>query len=199
MSIRARSGTNAKGIPRVPPPGFSPDTILCDGNPEEISDDTAAPGTSEDVSRCDHVHPHGARGGGTLHADAVPVDDPTAAGFMSGADKIALDSLASGKVPVVTRTGNTYNVVVANDGGAHVLLNNGSAMSVVLPTSSEIGTTIDFEWWGVGQPTISGDVGVTVRRPSIFTGAIRELYAVVTARLVAVDVWTTFGDYTLAP
>ncbi len=92
MSVRARTGTNAKGVPRVPPPGGT-STELCDGLPEDISDDTPSAGVSEDASRCDHVHAHGARGGGTLHADAVPVDDPTAAGFMSGADKAKLDAL----------------------------------------------------------------------------------------------------------
>ena len=61
------------------------------GSPVEISDSTNADGTADTLSRSDHQHAHGDRGGGTLHAQATVL----AAGFMSPADKAKLDSLVS--------------------------------------------------------------------------------------------------------
>jgi hypothetical protein len=57
-----------------------------------ITDSTNSEGVAGSFSRSDHLHAHGNRGGGALHALAVAAG---AAGFMSGADKSALDNLAA--------------------------------------------------------------------------------------------------------
>ena len=62
------------------------------GSPVSISDSTNSDGVSTSVARSDHVHSHGTRGGGTLHAAATT----SVAGFMSGADKTKLDGVATG-------------------------------------------------------------------------------------------------------
>lgn len=54
-----------------------------------------SPGVSTDASRADHVHAHGAQGGGNEHLDATPA----LAGFMSAADKSKLDGLPANAVP----------------------------------------------------------------------------------------------------
>lgn len=53
---------------------------------------SSSPGVSLLVSRSDHTHGHGDLPGGTLHAVATPA----IAGFMSAADKGALDTLVAG-------------------------------------------------------------------------------------------------------
>ena len=59
----------------------------------EITDATNSEGTSTSLARADHGHAHGNRGGGTLHAAAVPAGN---SGFMTGADKLKLDGVATG-------------------------------------------------------------------------------------------------------
>jgi len=49
-------------------------------------------GSSASLARSDHVHSHGNQGGGTLHSAATP----SAAGFLSAADKAKLDALVFG-------------------------------------------------------------------------------------------------------
>lgn len=58
--------------------------------PAEVANGAGAIGVSALYARADHVHSHGNRAGGTLHAVAVGAPTP-ANGFMSGADKVALD------------------------------------------------------------------------------------------------------------
>lgn len=60
-------------------------------DPLEISNTTGVVGTSQITSREDHVHPHGNRGGGTLHAVSGGN-----AGFMSSSDKGKLDGIGAG-------------------------------------------------------------------------------------------------------
>ena len=62
------------------------------GSPVEISDLSLNPGQSLAASRADHVHSHGARGGGTLHSLATQ----NLAGFMSPQDKKKLAGIAEG-------------------------------------------------------------------------------------------------------
>jgi len=59
--------------------------------PAEVTNSAGAVGVGTTFARSDHVHAHGNRGGGSLHAVAVGGGTPTA-GFMSGADKLALDA-----------------------------------------------------------------------------------------------------------
>lgn len=75
--------------------GHLPDSIvdpLAVGTPVTISDSSNSEGDDNSFSRNDHVHAHGDRGGGTLHATVV---SGGAAGFMSGSDKAKLDSFPS--------------------------------------------------------------------------------------------------------
>lgn len=58
-----------------------------------ITDSTNAEGSGSALSRSDHIHAHGDRGGGTLHAVVIASG---AAGFMSGADKAKLDGIPAG-------------------------------------------------------------------------------------------------------
>lgn len=53
---------------------------------------TASAGVATTASRGDHTHAHGTHAGGTLHAEATP----SAAGFMSAADKTKLDAIEAG-------------------------------------------------------------------------------------------------------
>jgi hypothetical protein len=62
---------------------------LAVGSPSEISDSTNSAGVGTRVVRNDHVHAHGDRGGGSLHAAATT----SVAGFLSAADKTKLESL----------------------------------------------------------------------------------------------------------
>ncbi|MDP2270915.1 MAG: hypothetical protein Q8K32_09305 [Archangium sp.] len=58
----------------------------------DITDAANAEGTAASLARSDHTHSHGARGGGTLHAVAI---SGGAAGFMTGADKAAVDAIGA--------------------------------------------------------------------------------------------------------
>lgn len=58
------------------------------GVPPGITDAAGSAGVALTVSRSDHTHAHGSRGGGTLHAAATGAT----AGFMSAADKAKLDA-----------------------------------------------------------------------------------------------------------
>lgn len=81
--------------------GVSTDTAL------EITDAATDEGVALSLSRSDHLHSHGARGGGTLHAAATTVT----AGFMSSADKTSLDALVTAGVPSTTSITTTTNTV----------------------------------------------------------------------------------------
>jgi len=71
---------------------------LSNDPPQNIG--TTAPGISPDASRADHVHAHGVQplGTGTDHALVTP-DPGGVAGFMSPADKAALDALIASISP----------------------------------------------------------------------------------------------------
>lgn len=76
-------------------------------SPQSISDSTNTAGVATQASPADHVHAHGNRGGGTLHAAATS----TTAGFMSAADKSKVDALYT-TAPLtyyVETTGNDSN------------------------------------------------------------------------------------------
>jgi hypothetical protein len=71
--------------------------------PLALSDSTATLGATGKYATEQHVHPHGTRGGGTLHATALGGGSP-AAGFISGADKVNLDA-------AVTKLGSLPNAL----------------------------------------------------------------------------------------
>jgi parallel beta-helix repeat protein len=82
---------------------------LSNNPPQEIDDSAASPGTGTAASRDDHVHPHGNRSGGSLHALATD----SFAGFMSPADKVKLDTTPPGSSLGVRE----WDAVVAPSGG----------------------------------------------------------------------------------
>lgn len=70
-------------------------------------------GSSTSLARADHVHSHGDQAGGSLHAAATT----TVNGFMSGADKLKLDGIASGaQVNTVTSVFGRTGAVTADSG-----------------------------------------------------------------------------------
>jgi pectin methylesterase-like acyl-CoA thioesterase len=74
--------------------GADPLSPALAANIAEISDSVAFAGTNNAlIPRADHQHPHGNRGGGTLHANVIASG---AAGFMTGADKAKLDGIEAG-------------------------------------------------------------------------------------------------------
>lgn len=62
--------------------------------PLQLADSVGSLGATGKYATEQHVHPHGNRAGGTLHATALGGGAP-AAGFMSGADKVAHDNHVS--------------------------------------------------------------------------------------------------------
>lgn len=80
----------------------------------EITDSTNSEGASTSLSRADHGHAHGNRGGGALHAAATT----STAGFLSSADKTKLDGLGATAAAVIngstsdpTTTSGTFAVI----------------------------------------------------------------------------------------
>jgi len=80
------------------------------GSPVGLSDSSNSDGIATSVARSDHVHSHGNRGGGTLHAPSTQ----SVAGFMSTTDKIKLDTLVtkSGRVLNSSFSGNPKKTTV---------------------------------------------------------------------------------------
>ncbi len=73
--------------------GADPLSPALAANISELSDSVAFAGINNTlIPRADHQHPHGNRGGGSLHALVTT----SSAGFMSASDKTKLDGIASG-------------------------------------------------------------------------------------------------------
>lgn len=89
-------------------------SFASDATPKAIG--VAAPGTSGQFSRADHVHSHGNQVGGSLHAGATP----SSSGFLSSSDKAYIDA-AKGIIsafggfapPIRTETG-AYTITAAD-------------------------------------------------------------------------------------
>jgi hypothetical protein len=102
---------------------------------------TTAVGVATAAARADHVHAHGNQAGGTLHANAVAGG---AAGFLTGADKTKLDSIASGATNGITTqdegAGGGSNQTTLNFVGAGVTASVvGAVTTVTIPGGSGIG------------------------------------------------------------
>lgn len=91
---------------------------------------TAAAGTSGAAARGDHVHPlqpHGDQAGGSLHAVATP----STAGFMSAADKTAVDGLGTTYAPIVhTHSHGALSDLGADDHPQYVLRTDGAVTAI---------------------------------------------------------------------
>jgi hypothetical protein len=75
----------------------------------ELTDTTNGEGTSDSLARADHLHAHGDRAGGTLHALATT----TVPGFMSDADKTKIDGL-------LTSSTKTWSFETNNTGADYI-------------------------------------------------------------------------------
>ncbi len=112
---------------RHSPDGADP---LATGPPVEISDFAISSGAANFYARSDHVHPHGARGGGNLHSLATT----TTAGFMSPTEKILLGNVGNANgLALLDSTGNiSINQIPSGNVvglGANSLLARGTANS----------------------------------------------------------------------
>lgn len=125
---------------------------LASTTPAEVG--TAAVGAGTTAARADHVHAHGNQAGGSLHANATT----SVAGFMSAADKTALDAAAPALRNIISETGTT-RTLTSEPSGSIVGFTNGSAITVTVPTRTA-GTEITLVQTNTGQITLSAS-GVT--------------------------------------
>jgi hypothetical protein len=93
------------------------------------------------------------------------------------------------------QTGTTYTIV-ATDSGKLVELNNGSGISLTVPTNATTplptGTQINLLQTGAGQVTIAGAGGVTVNAtPGL---KLRTQWSSATLIKRATDTWVAIGD-----
>ena len=104
LSEVVNDSTTMTGVP-------AKDVFDANAAPADIADGVADVGTgSSGFARADHVHAHGVRGGGTLHAVAG-----ASAGFMSAADKTALNALVAASAFKAIAGGGLYvNVTGTN-------------------------------------------------------------------------------------
>jgi len=124
------------------------------GVPVEISDFTNAEGTAIDYARRDHVHAHGNRGGGSLHALATSIE----AGFMSAADKAKLDTLTKDHGSLDGLSDDDHPQYLLTDGSRnlggnwnvdkHQLLNLVIHSSVTSPSSPANYQIFFYSTWG---------------------------------------------------
>ena len=96
------------------------------------------------------------------------------------------------------QTVTTYNLVLT-DAHKTVIVTNGSAIDLKIPTNSgiafPIGTRIEIIQGGAGQITIVPSGGVTVNSSGGKTKLAAQ-YAVATILKVATNTWYLFGDIT---
>ena len=96
------------------------------------------------------------------------------------------------------QTVTTYNLVLT-DAHKTVIVTNGSAIDLKIPTNSgiafPIGTRIEIIQGGAGQITVTPTSGVTVNSSGGKTKLAAQ-YAVATILKVATNTWYLFGDIT---
>lgn len=98
---------------------------------------------------------------------------------------------------VNAQTGTTYTPVAA-DMGKVVTLNNGSAITLTLPSDAslaawEIGMTVEFLQLGAGQVTATAGGGAVIRT-SGFTNKARAQYSRFAAQKISANTYSVFGD-----
>ena len=110
----------------------------------------------------------------------------------------AIDTTVYGvatKSTINTQTGTTYTLVLA-DAGKLITLNNGSAITLTVPTNATVafatGTRIDLTQLGAGQVTVAG-AGVTFNSKGAKL-KITGQYSAATLIKIATDTWVLIGD-----
>lgn len=93
---------------------------------------------------------------------------------------------------------DTYTLVLA-DAGELIKCNRASAMNIVIPTNAteafSVGQRIDLIQYGVGQVTVVGDTGVTLRATP--TAKLRAQYSTASLIKLGADEWLLSGDLAL--
>lgn len=106
----------------------------------------------------------------------------------------------SGYTSINVQTGTTYTLVIG-DAGILLTMDNAAANTVTIPDNTAVafpvGTRVDVGQDGVGQTTIAGAVGVTVRTPE--TLKLRKQWAKVTLIKRDTDAWDVEGNLEAAP
>ncbi len=99
---------------------------------------------------------------------------------------------------VIETQSDTYTLVLA-DAGKLIRCTKATSMSIIVPLNSaeaySVGQRIDIMQYGVGQVTISGDTGVTVRATP--TNKLRATYSTASIIKIATDEWVLAGDLAL--
>lgn len=112
-------------------------------------------------------------------------------------DEFGTGMLASDPISINAQTGTTYTLALG-DSGKLITLDNGSAITVTVPTDSvafPVGTVIALQQLGAGQVTVEGDTGVTINGVTPgdvdLTDAQYESTAALTKH--ATNTWTLTG------
>ena len=113
------------------------------------------------------------------------------------ATAIAAKASKNGYDTIVTTSDAPYTLVLADGLNALVRTNYSIARDFTIPTNASVAfpvnTKIDVLWYGVGQPTIVGAVGVTV----VAAGnrlKVGERYAAVSLVKMATNEWAVVGS-----
>ncbi|MCE7039258.1 hypothetical protein [Dyadobacter sp. CY312] len=112
--------------------------------------------------------------------------------------KLLSDSLTNdiGFRKINAQTGTAYSLVLA-DQGLHVTLNNSAAITLTVPTNATVaypvGAEIDLSQVGVGQVTVVGAAGVTIRS---FAGNLKLAgqYSAATLKKIGTNEWLLVGN-----
>lgn len=169
------NGVNpAAHAPRHLPSGADPITTA---TAIGITDSTNGAGTANSLVRSDHVHAHGNRGGGALHAAATI----SVAGFMTATDKTKLDSLGAAiassvitSVPAATTSTIFQDAfplsnIMLTAAGDYMIMFDTNVSSTTAAGVPEIGVRVNGTVLPDSQRFVQGNGGANV---SAFTHTI---------------------------
>jgi len=112
--------------------------------------------------------------------------------------KVGLDDLgfSSTEITINEQTGTTYTTILT-DSNKLVTLNNGSAITLTIPTNASVtypvGTSILFQQLGVGLVTMSGADVTFNNRNGLVSGGNKAMWSITKT---ATDTWAVGGDLT---
>jgi len=126
---------------------------------------------------------------------SLTVSEETVVGRVTGGNIAAVNPSAIAQT-VVTVTSST--TLALSDAGKIVELNSGSALTLTIPANAgvafPVGTRVDVVQYGAGAVTVTGSVGVTVRRTAALTLVTNGQYSGCTLYKRATDEWVAIGD-----
>ncbi|MHC4237090.1 MAG: hypothetical protein ACYSSM_02325 [Planctomycetota bacterium] len=132
----------------------------------ELTDTTNAEGAGPAIARANHLHAHGDRAGGTLHALATT----TVPGFMSDTDKTILDSM----IPEAFKTWSfeTVNTGIDYIGGFYDFAGTDSDFAIAT-TFGQVNRSVAAHFFIVTGEIAAGTVQITVTGTSITDAGVR--------------------------